>query len=236
MINFRATVTHYSSSVSSQFYVDGNTQYFTPAIAGGGNIGYNGVDTHVWAAGWHTFTVISTDAEGNVTRVDWNVYIGNAPPAGGYLAYGDLYQWYDEWISYRSAPPNYDNRWRTLALPYDPPSWWGAFGEGAGSFPMVHTPNNFDATHYQQRVRLHVNNAIEGGTDHNHIYMVFAIDGAEYTMSDNANGTGYWGLLNTYGGIGIQILRWCTDPTWNDSFTRGIYVYYDYVLKPGYQS
>ena len=242
-VNFRATVTHYSSSCSSQFWTSQYGNVGGP-IGGAGDIGANGYDTHVLSAGWQTWQVSSTDAEGNNTTVSIQAYINQGPPGGGWVGnWGNLMSWWGAedagWYSYRTSPPTYENRWNgTLSIGTgDDRTWWSNFGEGGGAYPARYLPGNPDPTHYQMRLQMYISGRFEGGTDHNVVVGAVAVSGiGELVFYQNAPYNGWSGLWNVNGGESLQLLRWANDPFYNNSFMEGIDAYYDFVLKPGYNS
>jgi len=226
-----------AASSSDNYGVVGIQYQWDGANIGGevGPGGSVGLDTHFYGNGWHTITAIARDARGYQATHSISVYVSNSAPGAGWLNWGNLMQWWEDeeftgWTSYRSGCVSYDNRWNG-SLHNAGASWWDAVGEGAGAYPTLWLPGNPNPTYYQMRFQMHWSR-LEGGSDHNHVYLAFVLGGGEYVFFDNGSTYDGWaGPWNVNGGEGLQLLRWAIDGGWNSSFTQGLGAYYDFVPK-----
>ena len=255
VISFGATVQHYSAWASIQLYID-----FAPWNPAFYNSGSYGLDTHYLGYGWHTFTAIATDAQGNQARLDYGIFVANTPPPAGYVFWGDYESWFpgdgethDGYYTMRMPSPSYEERYSAgvdnaahLGI-YR--GYWAAIGpagdaahDGAGQYPWLGTPGNPNPTYYQMRARMY-GGPVEGGTDHNHvrIWWLMNTNGVEYEMFvdsfPDGSSTGYSGpILNINGGEAFILVRWANDGGWNYSQLRDVRIYYDFVVKAPFSS
>ena len=208
---------------SVQFQIDG-ANYGAPMTNAPFQI--TGYDTHLLGAGAHTFGAIATDRLGNVSTLATVVAtVTNALPAAGTALLGDMIAWDgEEYSNFRSAPEGYDGSGG---------DWWWSVN---GNKNPVYIPANPDPTHYQMRAWFSTTRC-EGGTAGNVVYIDVSINGAA-RINPWANGTSPTTIFlqNINGGESFMAWRWCSIPGMNTCINQGIGCYYDFVLKPGYQS
>jgi hypothetical protein len=239
-----AYVTNYGTGVSVLFQWDGNN------IGGwqSGGTGYYqvGLDTHGLAVGWHTFSCIAQDAQGNQTVAQNSYYVNNQPPGAGTVAWGD-YQYWDDW--YDPSNPFWDSE-RTNPQPYDGQggTWiWSNVGAKLGP---IYLPGNPNPTYYQMRAWFSCGRTEGGDPGQNTVYIDWRIAGI---TDNNQDAGGEYGWQNVWvngdsqsppqdygnfgpyaypnGGEACYCKRWATNPGWNTCFALGIGIYYDFVPK-----
>jgi len=223
-ITLTAAITNYGTSVTVQFFIDGNQ-------IGGNQSGGSGTyqanyDTHMTGVGWHTFLCKATDAQGNVSQASNSYYVNNQPPGSGMTVLGDHEYWDDgsaSWSNYRHSPPSSDDT-------VDGNWIWSGTGT---KWNPVYLPGNPNPTYYQMRVWLHLDR-VEGGSDGNVCYMDLQVGGVTGWTNVWANGPAYTNvgpLWNVGGGNDCYAHWYCSRPDWNTCFCLGIGFYYDFVPK-----
>ena len=224
-MNFRATITHYSSSCSSQFSISGYGNV-GGAQAGSGDLGFNGLDSHYFTAGSHTFTVVATDAQGNSTTASVSANCTNALPGSGTAMLGDYQEnWGGSYSTGRSDVWEFNNR-------FAPDFIWSQTGNKTGP---VYLPGNPDPTHYQMYCQAYAAWAEVGVTDDVHYDLM--LDGNRYSNGFRGASLGgnFGAVIAINGGDYFYFERY-QDPSVNSCYTTGMGCAYWFGLKSGYQS
>jgi hypothetical protein len=224
--NFTATVAHYSSSCSTQFRIDGGN--YGGAQSGAGSLGWTGQDSHTLAAGGHTLSVISTDAQGNTTTVSIPVTVGNSPPGGGQVALGNYQEFWPDDGAYE------DGRWdyQFFNNRFSPNFIWSQTGD---KYSPRYLPGNPDPTHYQMYIQQYTTFCEAGvGGDIAHLDLI--LNGNRYQDWNNGpQGSAFGPVYAVGGGDSVYWERY-QDNASNSAFTQGLGVNYWFAVKPGYLS
>jgi len=225
-----ATVTNYGTGLTVQFKIDGVN--VGPAMTAA-PFQY-AIDTHMYTAGAHTFTVVATDGQGNSTTVNNTATISQAVPAAGVAMLGDYGIWHDAyWSDSSFIDAGYDTSRQDPGGPDGTQgNWiWTTINAKIGYATL---PGNPNPTYYQMRAWLQTGRC-EGGSGGNVVYIDVYLGGTWYNQFW-ANGPGYTNIgpiANVNGGEQFGAKRWCTQPGTNNCFTLGVGCYYDFVPKYG---